>query len=68
MESGGSGPEKNDPPGRRNHCDTQLLYSDAALFNREGTHYNLFGRNDELRLYLIRLISFNGVFNSLIIN
>lgn len=23
VESGGSGPEKNDPPGRRNRCDTQ---------------------------------------------
>lgn len=30
MESGGSGPEKNDPPGRVNDCSTQLLRSEAA--------------------------------------
>lgn len=35
VESGGSGPEKNDPPGRMKHCNTQLLYSDAALSKYE---------------------------------
>ena len=31
MESGGSGPEKDDPPGKTDLYNTQLLYSGAAL-------------------------------------
>lgn len=30
VESGGSGPEKDDPPGKMVPCNTQLLYSSAA--------------------------------------
>lgn len=31
MESGGSGPEKDDPPGKTDLYNTQILYSGAAL-------------------------------------